>query len=98
MMESAQVESSVPETPRAEPERKAEGITRLVSLDAFRGIVMILMLAEQMRLPEVARAFPHSALWRLIAFNTEHVEWQGCSLHDLIQPGFYALIEWKGWR
>jgi predicted acyltransferase len=92
MMQSAQVESPVPETPGAEPERKAEGITRLVSLDAFRGTVMILMLAEQMRLPEVARAFPHSALWRLIAFNTEHVEWQGCSLHDLIQPAFSFLV------
>jgi predicted acyltransferase len=92
MIESAQVEGPVSEAPIAEPERKAEGTTRLVSLDAFRGTVMILMLAEQMRLPEVARAFPHSAVWRLIAFNTEHVEWQGCSLHDLIQPGFSFLV------
>jgi predicted acyltransferase len=92
MIESAQVEGLVSEAPIAEPERKAEGTTRLVSLDAFRGTVMILMLAEQMRLPEVARAFPYSAVWRLIAFNTEHVEWQGCSLHDLIQPGFSFLV------
>ena len=92
MIESAPVESPVPEAPITEPERKVEGTTRLLSLDAFRGTVMILMLAEAMRLPEVARAFPHSALWRLIAFNTEHVEWQGCSLHDLIQPGFSFLV------
>ena len=45
-----------------------------------------------MRLPEVARAFPQSTLWRLIAFNTQHVEWQGCSLHDLIQPAFSFLV------
>jgi len=92
MIESAQVESPVSEGSRAEPERKAETASRLISLDAFRGLVMILMLAEQMRLPEVARAFPHSAVWRLIAFNTEHVEWQGCSLHDLIQPAFSFLV------
>src|ERR1700676_5800028 len=92
MIESAQVESPATKAPIAEPESKAEGTRRLLSLDAFRGMVMILMLAEQMRLPEVARAFPHSALWRLIAFNTEHVEWQGCSLHDLIQPGFSFLV------
>jgi predicted acyltransferase len=55
-------------------------------------MVMVLMLAERMRLPEVARAFPHSALWGLVAFNTEHVEWQGCSLHDLIQPAFSFLV------
>ncbi|PYY06311.1 MAG: DUF5009 domain-containing protein [Acidobacteria bacterium] len=53
---------------------------------------MTLMLAERMRLPDVARAFPHSALWAVIAFHTEHVEWQGCSLHDLIQPAFSFLV------
>jgi heparan-alpha-glucosaminide N-acetyltransferase len=92
MIESVQLENPGEKAAIAAPERKAEGTTRLVSLDAFRGMVMILMLAEQMRLPEVARAFPHSALWGLIAFNTEHVEWQGCSLHDLIQPGFSFLV------
>jgi len=92
MIESAQVKSPPSEAPVTEPERKAESVTRLISLDAFRGLVMVLMLGEHMRLPEVARAFPHSALWGLIAFNTEHVPWQGCSLHDLIQPAFSFLV------
>src|SRR6266480_2534611 len=92
MTESAQVESPISEAFLTESGRKPEAITRLASLDAFRGIVMILMLAELMRLPEVARAFPHSTLWRLIGFNTQHVEWQGCSLHDLIQPAFSFLV------
>ena len=39
-----------------------------------------------------ARSFPHSAIWAAIAFNTEHVDWHGCSLHDLIQPGFSFLV------
>jgi len=92
MIESVQVANPVAEAPGAEPERKSEGTARLISLDAFRGMVMVLMLAEVMRLPEVARAFPQSMLWRLIAFNTQHVEWQGCSLHDLIQPAFSFLV------
>jgi heparan-alpha-glucosaminide N-acetyltransferase len=92
MIESAQVESPVREAPVREPERKVEGVSRLVSLDALRGLVMTLMLGEQMRLPEVARSFPHSAIWAVIAFNTEHVDWQGCSLHDLIQPAFSFLV------
>ena len=92
MVESAQLESPALEAPAPEPERKPEGPTRLFSLDAFRGMVMLLMLAERMRLPEVARSFPNSAIWGLIAFNTEHVEWQGCSLHDLIQPAFSFLV------
>ena len=69
-----------------------EGIGRLVSLDVFRGTVMALMLDEYLRLPEVANSFPHSMVWGWIAFNTEHVPWQGCSLHDLIQPAFSFLV------
>jgi predicted acyltransferase len=53
---------------------------------------MLLMLNEATRLPLVARSFPHSEIWAFIAYNTEHVDWQGCSLHDLIQPGFSFLV------
>lgn len=53
---------------------------------------MTLMLAEVLRLPGLAKVFPQSAFWSFIAFNTSHVEWQGCSLHDLIQPGFSFLV------
>jgi heparan-alpha-glucosaminide N-acetyltransferase len=92
MVQSAQVETPVTEAPVKELVRKPESLTRLISLDAFRGMVMLLMLDELMHLPQVARAFPHSTIWSLIAFNTEHVDWQGCSLHDLIQPAFSFLV------
>lgn len=92
MIESAPVETPVAEAPVTGPEPTAESATRLASLDAFRGFVMVLMLGEAMRLFDVARAFPHSLVWRVIAFNTDHVQWQGCSLHDLIQPAFSFLV------
>lgn len=88
MSETAQLES----TAIAEPARQPEATTRLISMDAFRGLVMTLMLGEVMRLPEVARSFPGNWLWNVVAFNTQHVEWQGCSLHDLIQPAFSFLV------
>ena len=66
-------------------------ITRITSIDAFRGLVMFLMLAEVMRLWTVSKAYPGSTFWSLIAYNTTHVPWQGCSLHDLIQPAFSFL-------
>jgi predicted acyltransferase len=91
MVESAQLETPVLAAVTVS-ETRTEPSTRLVSLDAFRGLVMVLMLAEVMRLPQVASAFPHSWFWRIIGFNTEHVEWQGCSLHDLIQPAFSFLV------
>ncbi|MCL5744403.1 MAG: DUF5009 domain-containing protein, partial [Acidobacteria bacterium] len=77
-----------PESETPQPAAKQ----RIVSLDAFRGTVMTLMLAEVMRLPGLARAFPDNAFLGFIAFNTSHVQWQGGSLHDLIQPGFSFLV------
>jgi predicted acyltransferase len=65
---------------------------RIVAIDAFRGFVMLLMLAEAMRLWTVHAAYPDSRFWALVAYNTEHVPWQGCSLHDLIQPAFSFLV------
>ena len=65
---------------------------RIVSIDAFRGFVMLLMLAEAMRLWTVHDAFPASRFWAFVAHHTEHVPWQGCSLHDLIQPAFSFLV------
>src|SRR5215831_10581689 len=91
MAELAQLESAALNTLPA-PESRSGASARLVSVDVFRGLVMVLMLAEVMRLPEVAQAFPHSLFWRIVGFNTEHVEWQGCSLHDLIQPAFSFLV------
>jgi heparan-alpha-glucosaminide N-acetyltransferase len=64
---------------------------RLTSIDAFRGFVMFLMLAEAMRLWTLHTAFPESPVWAFVAFHTTHVPWQGCSLHDLIQPAFSFL-------
>ena len=65
---------------------------RITSIDAFRGFVMFLMLAEAMRLWTLHTAFPGSRFWSVVAYNTTHVAWQGCSLHDLIQPAFSFLV------
>jgi len=91
-MQSTQLESPQETAPIQEPVQKSGIRERLGSLDAFRGTIMLLMLNEATRLPLVARSFPHSAIWAFIAYNTEHVDWQGCSLHDLIQPGFSFLV------
>jgi predicted acyltransferase len=76
------------------PRSPAPGVSpvlRVPSIDAFRGLVMFLMLAEVMRLWKLHDAFPSSGLWAIVAYNTTHVPWQGCSLHDLIQPAFSFL-------
>lgn len=65
---------------------------RLASMDAYRGFVMFLMMAEVMRLSRVAKALPGSQIWQVLAYHQTHVEWVGCSLHDLIQPSFSFLV------
>jgi heparan-alpha-glucosaminide N-acetyltransferase len=65
---------------------------RNTAVDAYRGFVMLLMMAEVLRLPSVARAFQGNWFWGFLAFNQSHVEWAGCSLHDTIQPGFSFLV------
>ena len=65
---------------------------RLASIDAYRGFVMVLLLAECLRLGAVAKALPESGFWAFLAFHQSHVPWAGCSLHDLIQPSFSFLV------
>src|SRR3989454_7664565 len=71
----------------------AKGLTnRLVSVDAYRGLVMLLMMAEVMKFGRVHEALPDSAFWKLLAHHQSHAECIGCSLHDLIQPSFSFLV------
>ncbi len=65
---------------------------RLASIDAYRGLVMFLMLAEVLELSGLARHFPGNRFFEWVRFHTTHVEWVGCSLHDMIQPSFSFLV------
>jgi predicted acyltransferase len=64
---------------------------RLVSIDAYRGLVMLLMMGEVLHLSAVARN-TGSAFWSFLAYHQTHVEYLGCSLHDLIQSSFSFLV------
>ncbi|MDA8743116.1 hypothetical protein N9N28_00660 [Rubripirellula amarantea] len=72
--------------------KAASPIERKSSIDVFRGMVMFLMLAELLHLGSLARAFPGNWFFEWVHFHTTHVEWEGCSLHDLIQPAFTFLV------
>ena len=71
---------------------KPQPMQRIASVDAYRGFVMFLMMAEVLRIAKVAAGFPESDVWQALKFHTSHVEWTGCSLHDLIQPSFSFLV------
>ena len=69
-----------------------QAVARNVAVDAYRGFVMILMMAEVLHLARVAHAFPGNWFWAVLGYNQTHSEWAGCSLHDLIQPSFSFLV------
>ena len=79
-----------PIAPRQTPVPKA--VARNIAVDSYRGLVMLLMMAEVLQLSRVAHAFPGNALWYFLAYHQTHVDWAGCSLHDTIQPGFSFLV------
>ena len=86
--------ASAPSPASAFPAISAEAKTlpsRLISMDAYRGFVMFLMAAEVLNLHRVADK-TGSGFWKFLAWHQTHVEWVGCTLHDLIQPSFTFLV------
>ena len=67
-------------------------VQRNIAVDAYRGFVMLLMMGEVLQLSKVAHAFPGNWFWAFLGYNQSHVEWAGCSLHDMIQPSFSFLV------
>jgi predicted acyltransferase len=72
--------------------RQEPAPTRVTSVDAYRGFVMLLMMAEVLEIGHVAAAIPGNAFWSFLAHHQSHALWSGCSLHDLIQPSFTFLV------
>lgn len=69
---------------------------RYVSIDAYRGLVMLLMMAEVLHLCGVAESVG-GWLWETLCHHQSHVPWRtlatgGWSVHDLIQPSFSFLV------
>jgi heparan-alpha-glucosaminide N-acetyltransferase len=72
--------------------RGPQPVARNIAVDAYRGFVMLLMMGEVLELARVAHAFPGNWFWAFLGYNQTHVEWAGCSLHDMIQPSFSFLV------
>jgi len=65
---------------------------RNIAVDAYRGLVMLLMMAGVLELAHVSHSFPGNPIWSFLGYNQSHSEWAGMSLHDTIQPSFTFLV------
>ena len=67
---------------------EAHATHRLVSLDAFRGAIMISLISHGFGFS----AFDGHPYLNFLAHQTEHVPWEGCVYWDLIQPSFMFMV------
>src|SRR5262245_79039 len=75
--------SSPPPRPPAIP----PGSHRLQSLDAYRGLIMLTLLAGG-----IFHSLKGVPGWNWLFLQNEHVEWAGCVYWDLIQPSFMFMV------
>lgn len=80
---SARVPTAAPATDRPE---------RLMSLDAYRGFIMLAMASGGLGFTRVARTLDNVEPWRTLAYQFDHVPWVGCAFWDLIQPSFMFMV------
>src|SRR3954470_1306333 len=64
------------------------GSGRLVSLDAFRGFIMLLLVSNGFGLG----VLEHYPGWTWLAKQVDHAAWEGCTFWDLIQPAFTFMV------
>ncbi len=89
------------------PSPAARPTERLVSLDAYRGLTMLLMASNGFGIerlvtrthPEILSRFGETWYgkawkwcWETAAYQLHHVEWIGCTAWDLIQPSFMFMV------
>jgi predicted acyltransferase len=83
-------------SPARQPEPAATTSTRLLSLDAYRGLIMISLTFVAFGLRATAgnhlATTPDSTLWKLLHNQFEHGEWVGCVYWDMIQPSFMFMV------
>ncbi len=61
--------------------------TRLTSLDAFRGLIMLTLISEGFNF-----SIFEGTWLNIIDVHTHHVQWEGCVYWDLIQPAFTFMV------
>jgi heparan-alpha-glucosaminide N-acetyltransferase len=83
--------------PAKENEEKivAYSTNRIVSVDVYRGIVMLLLLpnvSAGFSFLNMHKQFPDDPIWSALAAGFTHVQWTGASIWDLIMPSFIFLV------
>src|SRR2546423_15567144 len=61
---------------------------RLLSLDVFRGVIMVSLISFGFSL----RSLANDPRWGFLAKQVDHSQWTGVVFWDLIQPAFMFMV------
>lgn len=65
---------------------------RLVSLDTYRGFLMLVLATSAFQLHKVAAGLKQGAIWNMLSYQFSHPDWRSCSFWDLVQPSFMFMV------
>jgi len=65
---------------------------RLVSLDTYRGFLMLVLATSAFQLHKVAAGLKQGPIWNFLSYQFHHPEWRSCSFWDLVQPSFMFMV------
>ncbi len=86
--QQAPAKINIAATPQKEAQATKTTGERYVSLDAYRGFIMLMLVSHAFGLNSL-RDQPG---WHWLAAQFEHVEWEGLVFWDLIQPAFMFMV------
>jgi predicted acyltransferase len=65
---------------------------RLLSLDAYRGFLMLVLATSAFQIHKLAAGVRHGPIWDFLSYQFSHPEWRSCSFWDLVQPSFMFMV------
>jgi predicted acyltransferase len=65
---------------------------RLLSLDAYRGFLMLVLATSAFQIHKVAAGLKQGPVWTFLSYQFSHPEWRSCSFWDLVQPSFMFMV------
>jgi predicted acyltransferase len=73
--------------------RSASSSDRIVSIDALRGLTMLIIIGGDALLRQIAKVFGGDARWaKTIEHHLDHADWHGFTAYDLIFPTFLFVV------
>jgi predicted acyltransferase len=65
---------------------------RLLSLDTYRGFLMLVLATSAFQLHKLAAGVKQGPIWNFLTYEFSHPEYRSCSFWDLVQPSFMFMV------